>query len=180
MSMHPDMRALLVARIRAELQDDPAGLGYAGKSAAEVKLIQDAVVAVETPAGHRDVGISDVEGYLRARLLVTRLRAWAAGADGGVAKDAALELLDIIASPRLMNLSTSTDSGRANILGLFGLLVQAGAGGLTAANLDDLTEMTVAAAAPATITPPRWVGIIEGIAEAPNAADIDMIAEALA
>lgn len=202
MAMHPETKALLLAAIRVEVQGDPAGLGYAGKTPAEVADLLNAPIVVQAPLTHRDVSISDVEGYLRARLLVTRLRSWAANADAGTPREAAWELLDIIASPRLMNFSTSTDSGRANILGLFGLLVQAGAGGLTAQHLADLTAMTMAPAGPPVLGPARWLVIIEGISAAPtpeptqnedgtetqhpgyagppNAADEPLVAEALA
>lgn len=127
------------ARLRALVTGDGA---YAAMTPDEA----EAALNAATPAApsHRDVSISDVEGYLRARLLVTGLRDWVSTeAATGVPKSAALELFDIIASPRLMNFSTGTDAGRANILGMFALLVQAGAGGLTAEHLADLTAMTV-------------------------------------
>lgn len=188
--MHPDTLALLQAAIRAEVQGDPAKRGYGGKSAAEIANLLNAPVVAQPAATHRDVSISDVEGYLRARLLVTRLRTWEATAEEGTPKMAALELLDIIASPRLATFTTSTDSGRANVLGLFGLLAQAGAGGITMQNLADLTAMTLAPAGPATVHAPRWSHVIAGIGGVteeqveypgpPNVADDALVAEALA
>lgn len=184
--MHPDTLALLQAAIRAEVQADPTARGYAGQGATEIAALMNAPIVVQPAATFRDVSISDVEGYLRARLLVTRLRAWAATADLGVPKDAALELLDIIASPRLANFSTGTLSGRTNILGMFALLVQAGAGGLVAQNLTDLTAMTAAPAGADITEPSRWQFVIDGIsgvdgmAGPPNGPDETLIAEALA
>lgn len=101
---------------------------------------------IAAPTRYRDVSISDVEGYLRARLLVTRLRSWVASAPTGTAKEAASELLDIIASPRLSMFSTSTESGRANVMGLFAALVAATGGVVTQQHHDDLLAMTVAPA----------------------------------
>lgn len=180
--MHPDTRAAVVAALRAELQADPAGRGYAGKTVAEVVALLNAPVA---PAvSYRDVSISDVEGYLRARLLVTRLRTWVADAPDGMARDAARELLDIIASPRLANFTTSTPGGRANILGLFATLVAADVGGITQLHADDLAAMTLAPAG--ANGPPRWAHVIDGIGGVgnepgpPNAATDDLVAEALA
>jgi hypothetical protein len=159
--MHDITLAAVHAAILAEVQDDPTQRGYAGKTRAEIAALLNAPVA--PPTAHRDVSISDVEGYLRARLLVTRLRAWEAGAADGLARDAARELLDIIASPRLAMFTTSTDSGRANILGLFATLVAAQAGGITQQHADDLAAMTLAPAESAAAQPSRWVEIISGI-----------------
>jgi hypothetical protein len=125
-------------RLRALVTGDGA---YAGLTEAEAAVALNAPVA--QPAAHRDVPISDVEGYLRARLLVTRLRAWAATATFGTAREAALELLDIIASPRLSMFMTSTETGRSNIMGLFAALVAATDGIVTQQHYDDLLAMTL-------------------------------------
>lgn len=175
--MHPDTMAALAARIRAEVDAGPA---YAGRTAAEIAAMLNAPVVVEQPAAHRDVLISDVEGYLRARLLVVGLREWAATAEPSLARSAARELLDIIASPRLSLFLTSTEGGRANVLGLFGLLAAEGAGGIGAEHLADMQAMTLAPAGPPVVGPPRWAVLIEGLPGAPNAADEALVAEALA
>ena len=97
-----------------------------------------APIVTPAPTRYCNVSISDVEGYLRARLLVTRLRSWAATAPAGTAKEAALELLDIIASPRLAMFTTETETGRGNIMGLFAALVAATNGVVTQQHHDDL------------------------------------------
>ncbi len=182
--MHADTKTALLAAIRAEVQADPSELGYAGKSAGEVAALMDAPVTMIAPTAHRDVSISDVEGYLRARLILAQLRPWAEAAPAGAAKLAALELLDIIASPRLSRFTTSTESGRANLLGLFATLVAATGGIVTQQHIDDLTAMTVEQGA-ATTGPPRWLAVIDGISGVandpgpPNAADEALIQEAL-
>lgn len=181
--MNPVTLAALLAALRTEIADDPTARGYAGKTAAEIADLLNAPVPVAGGATHRDVSISDVEGYLRARLLVTRLRSWVATAPDGTAKLAALELLDIIASPRLTMFTTSTDSGRANILGLFATLVEATGGIVTQTHYDELAAMTLSTE-PAQMGPPRWAVIIEGIEGVanepgpPNAATEALVTEA--
>lgn len=179
MTMHPDTRAALLAAIRTEITTDPTARGYAG-TAAQMAALMAAPIVTPAPTRHRDVSISDVEGYLRARLLVTRLRSWATTAQPGTAKEAALELLDIIASPRLSMFTTSTETGRANVMNLFASLVAATSGVVTQQHHDDLLAMTVAPADPPTVSPSRWSVLIAGRAGAPNAPDKAMIAEALA
>lgn len=181
MSTHPD----LLAALAAEIASDPSQRGYAGKSAGQITALMNAPVVVASAAAHRDVSISDVEGYLRARLLVTKLRSWAEAAEAGTPREAALELLDIIASPRLQNFSTGTASGRANILGLFALLVAAGAGGMTQEHADDLAAMTLAEPGAPTTLHPRWVDVVLSLpfevrAGLPNVVTEAMIDEALA
>ena len=166
--MHSDTRAAVLAAIRAEVATDPASRGYASKTAAEIVALMNAPVVIAQAPHHRDVSISDVEGYLRARFLVTQLRAWAAAAARGTAKMAADELLDIIASPRLSMFTTSTDTGRANVLGLFAALVAATGGIVTQTHLDELTAMTLAPAGLPVTEPPRWVAVIDGISAAPT------------
>lgn len=181
--MGPEALALLQARIRAEVQANPAT--YSGKSAAEIAALMSAPVVVAAPAAHRDVSISDVEGYLRARLILAQLRPWTEAAPAGTAKLAALELLDIIASPRLSRFTTSTDTGRANILGLFAVLVAATGGIVTQQHYDDLAAMTVDPAGAPVTRHPRWVDVMlslppEAAAGLPNEVTPEMIAEALA
>jgi hypothetical protein len=183
--MHPETLAALLAAIRAELQADPSQRGYAGKSATEIAALMNAPIVVAPPTAHRDVSISDVEGYLRARLLVTQLRAWAGSAPSGTAKMAADELLDIIASPRLSLFTTSTEAGRANVLGLFATLVSATGGIITQTHLAELTAMTVAPSGASVTEAPRWAVVAEGIGGVgnlpgpPNAATEELIAEAV-
>lgn len=175
--MHPDTLAAVLAALRAELQAPE----YAGKTAAEIVAILNAPAA--PASAYRDVSISDVEGYLRARLLVTRLRAWEATAPDGLAREAAREFLGIIASPRLSNFTTSTPSGRANILGLFATFVAVGAGGITQQHAGDLAAMTLAPGG--ADGPARWAHVIDGIGGVgtdpgpPNAATEDLVTEAL-
>jgi len=168
--MHPDTKAMLLAAIRAEVQGDPTGRGYAGKKAAEVADLLNAPIVLQPPLTHRDVSISDVRGYLEARLVMVRLEDWINDLETprGTARDAARTLLRITTGTGLSNFTTSTEGGRANILGLFGLLVQTGAGGLTAQHLADLTAMTVAPAGSPVLGPARWLVIIEGISAAPT------------
>lgn len=179
--MHPDIRSAILA----EVAGDRAGRGYAGKSAAEVATLMNAPVLVTPPATYRDVSISDVEGYLRERLILAQLRPWAAATSAGTAKLAALELLDIIASPRLSRFTTSTDTGRANILGLFAALVAATGGIVTQQHYDDLAAMTVEPAGTPVAHHPRWVDVMLSLPPdaadgLPNEVTPEMIAEALA
>lgn len=178
--MNPETLAALHAAIRAEVAADPAARGYAGKTAAEIAALMNAGYSTAAPPAYRDVSISDVEGYLRARLVLARLRPWAATAEDGTAKLAALELLDIIASPRLSMFTTSTETGRANILGLFAALVAATGGIVTQTHADELAAMTFAPPAPPVEHQARWSLLIEGLAGAPNIADEALVAEALA
>lgn len=179
--MHADLKAA----IAAEIADDTAARGYAGKTAAEQAALMNAPYEVAAPIQYRDVSISDVEGYLRARLLVIQLRDWAAAALPSTAKMAALELLDIIASPRLSTFTTSTETGRANVLGLFAALVAATGGIVTQTHHDELAAMTIAPAGEPTRHHPRWLTVMAALpAEAatglPNEITAEMIAEALA
>lgn len=177
------MDAALKTAIAAEIQSDPAT--YAGKTAAEIAALMNAPVVVAAPSAHKDVTISDVEGYLRARLILAQLRPWAAVAASGTAKLAALELLDIIASPRLARFTTSTDTGRANILGLFATLVAATGGIVTQQHYDDLAAMTVDPVGAPIMRHPRWVDVMLSLppgaaAGLPNEVTPETIAEALA
>jgi hypothetical protein len=172
------MNMTLAEAIATEIQTDPAARGYAGKAAAEIAALMAAPVETQGPTQHRDVSISDVEGYLRARLLVTRLRKWVAADPGGTAQMAAEELLDIIASPRLAMFTTSTEAGRSNILGLFAALVAATGGIVTQQHHDELAAMTLKPPMPG-FAPSRWAVLIEGRGGAPNAPDESLIAEAM-
>lgn len=185
--MHATTKALLLAAIRAEVQGDPAGRGYAGKTAAEIVALLNTPVVTEPPSAYRDVPVSDVRGFLEARLVLVRLEDWVADPETpkGDARDAARTLLRVTSGDGIENFTTSTASGRANILGIFGLLVQAGAGGLTAQHYADLTAMTIAPAGPAVVGPPRWALLIDGMSGEegfpgpPNAADEALVMEAL-
>lgn len=137
-------------------------------------------IEVPAPTIYRDVSISDVEGYLEARLVLVRLSDWVESAPAGTAKDAARTLIRIVASSKLSRFTTSTQSGRANILGLFATLVSATNGIVTQQHYDDLAAMTVAPPGDPSIHPPRWLRVIEGIPGAPNAPTEDLIAEAMA
>jgi len=179
--MHPDTLAAVVAALRAEL----AAPAYKGLSVAEQVAALNAPVVVAQAAGYRDVSISDVRGYLEARLVMVRLEDWIVTAEHGIPRDAARTLLRITTGTGLNNFTTSTPTGRANVLGLFALLVQAGAGGLTLEHYSEIVAMTLAPAGPAVTSPPRWALLIEGIGGIddqlgpPNVADAALVMEAL-
>lgn len=185
MAMHPTTQALLLAAIRAELQADPTQRGYAGKSAGQITALLNMPIITAHPPAYRDVLISDVEGYLSARLLLVGLEDWIAGAEAGIARQAARQFLGIIQGGRLLVFLTSDAAPRANILGLFATLCQAGAGGLTMDHYADLAAMTLAPAAPPVESAPRWSLLIdgmsgeEGFAGPPNAAAEALVEEAI-
>ncbi len=172
---HPE----LLARIRTEIAADEAGRGYAGKSRAEVVALMNAPVIVPGAVSPRDVSISDVEGFMEARMIPVRLADWVETAEPGVAKDAARTLLRVIASQNLKKFTTSTTTGRANILGLFGAIATAAPHIVTPAHHADLVAMTEVRA-PSTEGAPRWSVLREGVPDAPGAVDEAMLAEALA
>lgn len=175
--MHPDLKAAIVA----EVTGDPTGRGYAGKSAAEIAALMNAPVVVTPPAAYRNVLISDVLGYLEARLVLVRLEDWIADPDTpkGAARDAARTLLRVTSGDGLAEFRTADEQGRANIFGLFSLLIQAGAGGLT---LQHYSEIVAMAQVPgvAINASPRWSVVREGVPDAPGAADEALVSEALA
>ena len=186
--MHPSTKGTVLAAIRAEVQADPTERGYAGQTTAEIAALMNAPVVVEPAPAYRDVPVSDVRGYLEARLVLVRLEDWVANpaTPGGDARDAARTLLRVTSNSGIQNFTTSTEGGRSNILGMFGLLVQAGAGGLTLAHYAELAAMTLAPAGTPVTTAPRWALLIDGISGEeghpgpPNAADAALIEEALA
>jgi len=180
--MHLDTKTTLLAAIRAEVESDPTQRGYAGKSPGQITALLNAPIVVAAPVKHRNVLISDVRGYLEARLVLVRLEDWVAdpATPKGDARDAARTLLRVTSAPGLSEFRTGDDAGRANILGLFALLAQTGAGGLTMEHYAEIAAMTLAPAGPPTVQAPRWSALIEGIGGAPNAADEALIAEALA
>lgn len=185
--MHSTTKALVLAAIRAEVHADPSERGYAGQTAAEIAALMNAPVVVEPAPAYRDVPVSDVRGYLEARLVLVRLEDWVAdeATPLGDARDAARTLLRVTSNSGIQNFTTSTEAGRTNILGMFGLLVQAGAGGLTLAHYADLAAMTAAPAGTPVTTAPRWSMLIDGISGEqghpgpPNAAAEALIQEAL-
>jgi hypothetical protein len=122
---------------------------------------EQAEVALNTPAeqssAYRDVLISDVEGYLAARLVLVGLDDWIAAAEPSLAKQAARQLVQIIRGGRIQVFLTSDAHRRESILGLFALLVQAGAGGLTEQHYADIAAMTLAPLGP-PITPAQSMG----------------------
>lgn len=179
--MHPDTIAALRARLLAELADDPTGRGYAGLGAADLAAALNAPVAVEAPTAYRDVLVSDVEGYLAARLLLVGLEDWVAAAEAGTPRQAARQLLQIIQGGRLRVFLTSDAARRVNVLAMFASLCGAGAGGLTMEHYADLAAMCVAPAGPPVVAPARWQIVIDGLsaepghAGPPNAASADLV-----
>jgi hypothetical protein len=184
--MHPDTLAALRAAIRAEIAADPTARGYAGKTPAEIAALMNAPIVTVPAAQYRDVLVSDVRGYLEARLLLVRIEDWIAdpATPPGDARDAARTLLRVTGNSNITYFSTGNPGGRANVLGLFALLVSAGAGGLTQAHYDDLAAMTVASQPPQT-APAQWLAVIEGISGVdglpgpPNAATEALVQEAI-
>lgn len=183
--MHAATLQALRAAILAELQSDPTARGYAGKSPGQIAALMNLPVVVTAAPVRQDVLISDVKGYLARRLVIVRLRR-AVPTLTGDAKDVAEALLDIMADTQLTRFLTADDAKRAGVLGMFALLVQAGAGGLTQAMYDDIEAMTLAPAGEAETQPARWLAVIDGIGGEgnepgpPNAASEALIAEALA
>jgi hypothetical protein len=183
--VHALTRTALLQRIRDEVWNPPSGRVYAAKSAAEICDMLGERYTPSSPPTYRDVLISDVRGYLEARLVLVRLEDWWPGAAPGDARDAARTLLRVTSSDQLKNFTTSTPSGRANIFGLFALLVAAGAGGLTQQHYDEIVAMAVVPA-PAEELPPRWESIIDGLSAEPghpgppNTPDLALVEEALA
>jgi hypothetical protein len=180
MAMHPDTLALLLARIRTEIED----ARYGAKSPAEIANLLNQPVVTVLPPVRRNVLISDVKGYLAARLVIVRMRRDVPSLTGTV-RDIAEALLDILVDTQLREFLTAEDAKRGNVLQMFGALVASGTGGLTAEHLADIEAMTLAPAGPPIVEPPRWQMIIDGIAGIdnapgpPNAADADLIQEAI-
>ena len=170
----------LLAAVKAEITSDPAGRGYAGQSAQAIADLLNASYSVAQPAVHQDVLVADVEAYLRTNLLIAGLEDWVASAPPGIAKQAARELLGIIASPRITMFKTGMDADRNNLLAMLGAMQAAGAGGLAVQHVADITAMTVLQPPPVPAPHCRWLDVILGIEGAPNAADAAIVAEALA
>lgn len=167
--MHPDTRAAVVAALRVELTTDPAGLGYAGKGAQAIADLLNASVVTQPAQVYQDVLISDVEGYLAARLLLVGIKDWIGTATPGPARQAARQLIDIIEGGRLRVFLTSDANRRVTVLSMFSGLCQIGAGGLTMQNYADIEAMTLAPAMlSATVGQPRWAHVVDGISAAPT------------
>lgn len=179
--MHPDLKAA----IAAEIAVDPAGRGYDGRKPDENAALMNAPYEVAAPAAYRDVPVSSVEGYMRLRRHIVRLRRWVASAEETPLRDFAEEMLEMMAAANVKNFETSDPAKRAAILGAFKGLADVGAGGFDAQSLADLTAMTIAPPEPPTRHHPRWVYLmlvlpVEVAAGLPNEVSAEMIAEALA
>ena len=179
--MHPDTIAALRARLAAEMADDPTGRGYAGMGAADLAAALNAPVVVTLPTAYRDVLVSDVEGYLSARLLLVGLEDWVATAEAGTPRQAARQLLQIIQGGRLRVFLTSDAALRVNVLTMFAGLCGAGAGGLTMEHYADLAAMCEEPARPPVVEPARWQVVIDGVSAEvgypgpPNAVDAALV-----
>jgi len=179
--LHPDVKAALAA----EIAGDPAGRGYAGKSASERAALMSEGYAIAPAQTYRNVLISDVKGYLAARLVIVRLRRGLTDMPEGQARDIAEALLDILHDTQLREFLTADEELRNNVLGMFAVLAQAGAGGLTLQHYADIVAMTVAPAEAPVRHHSRWLDLMlalkpEAAAGLPNEVDAGMIAEALA
>lgn len=183
--MHADTLAALLAAIRAELAADLSGRGYAGKNAGQITVLLNTPIVTAAPVAYRDVPVSSVEGYMRLRRHIVRLTRWVKEEPESELRDFAEEMLGMIAAGKVAVFETSDPAKRTAILAAFGGLAAAGAGGFDAQSLADLTAMTLAPAGPATVSPPRWAVLIEGIGGVdnepgpPNAATEALIGEAL-
>lgn len=107
--------------------------------------LSDEQIAAELNAANiavpADIGVGDVEGYLRLNARITGLEDWiAANPNPSVARTAARELLGIL-SGKVTVLSTGTPTTRAVLQGMFAAIVSAGAGGVTQADSDALFGM---------------------------------------
>lgn len=173
--MHPELRAALAA----EIASDPSQRGYAGKSAGQITALMNAPIVVAEPPAYRDVLISDVEGYLAARLVLVGLDDWIETAAPGIAKQAARQLVQIIRGGRISVFLTSDKARRDSILNLFGLLTKAGAGGLTLEHYADIAAMTLAPAGPPTTLHPRWVDVQVSLSAEPRAGLPNVVTEAM-
>jgi hypothetical protein len=179
--MSPDA----LAAIRAEIEADPMGRGYAGHTAAEQAALFNAGFDVPAPPALQDVPVSTVEGYMRLRRHIVRLRRWVAAAEPSDLRDFAEELLEMIAAGTVKNFETSNPGKRAAILGAFEGLAQAGAGGFGAQSLADLAAMTIAPPGAPTRHHSRWLAVMlalppELATGLPNEITAEMVAEALA
>lgn len=185
MTMHPITHAAVIAALRAELQSDPTARGYAGKAAAELLDLLNAPIVTAAAQAYRDVPVSSVEGYMRLRRHIVRLRRWVAEAPVSDLRDFAEEMLDMMAAANVQVFETSVPAKRTAILGAFAGLAEIGAGGFNAQSLADLTAMTLAPAGPDAVTACRWAVLMDGLsaeegyAGPPNACALDLIEEAL-
>jgi hypothetical protein len=130
---------------------------YANLTAEEAEAALNTPAAQSTEPAYRDVLISDVEGYLAARLVLVGLDDWIETAPSGIAKQAARQLVQIIRGGRITVFLTSDKVRRESVFGLFALLTQAGAGGLTLEHYADIVAMAIAPPSP-TITPREQIG----------------------
>jgi hypothetical protein len=178
--MDPDTLAALTAAIRAEVQGDPSGRGYAGKKPAEIAALMNAPIVVAQPPRYRDVPVSSVEGYMRLRTHIVRLKRWVDQTDVSQLRDFAEEMLGMIAAGKVGVFETSDDAKRPAILGAFAGLAAVGAGGFDAQSVVDLTAMTIAPAGPPIEAPARWSVLREGVPDVPHLVTETLVAEALA
>lgn len=172
------------AAIAAEIVGDPTRRGYDGKDAAARAALINAPYEVTPTASYRHVLISDVKGYLAAKLVLVRLRREVPSMEG-VVRDVAEALLDILNDTQLKEFLTGIPEKRTNVLGMFAALLATGAGGLTQKHYDEIAAMTVAPPGPAVKHHPRWVDVMLSLRSAdaaglPNEITAEMIAEALA
>jgi hypothetical protein len=178
--MQPNVLAELQAAIRAEVETDPTERGYAGKTFEQIADLLNASVVESTQPVYRDVLISDVEGYMAARLLIVGLQDWIDSASAGPARQVARQLMQIIEGGRLRVFVTSDSARRANVMALFSTLVAVNAGGITQTHYDEIEAMTTSSETQVVEQTPRWSLLIEGLADAPNAADASLVEAALA
>lgn len=180
--MHLITATAAVAALRAEIENDPTGRGYDGKSVSEIVALLNAPVVA--PPSRVDVLISDVKGYLARRLVIVRMRRQVTDLTGDI-RDVAEALLDILHDTQMTRFFTADATKRAGVLGMFAMLVQAGVGGLTQDHYNEIEAMTIAPAGSGDTSAPRWAIAMSGISGEeghpgpPNAASEALVAEAL-
>lgn len=180
MTLHPDVRVAIIA----EVANDPASRGYAGKSHAAIAALMSESWEIAASPTHVDVSISSVEGYMRLRRHIVQLRRWVKETPQSDLRDFAEELLDMIAAANVRVFQTGDDTKRPAILGAFAALAAVGAGGFSAASVADLTAMTVGPPGEPIRFHPRWIDVVQPLTREakenlPNIVTADMIAEAL-
>lgn len=183
----------MLAALKAELANDPAARGYAGKSANEQAALLNAPFAGAAPGAVAvAIPLGLVEGYLRARFFMTRLQAYASASPPAGASpqavEAASELLGMIASPHTATVDMTDPVVAGAVAASLAALAAEGAAGrfvnlagqaFGAANVADLLALGAHQAA-AMQTHPRVMDVFMTITDAPNVVTADDVVAAVA